>query len=746
MESNSASNASDIFFARFIDLQFELNASALQVDPHLQEQYLSLLPQGLAAAERAGDRDLQASLNGKLGLLSMEASSLPEPLLRLQIAVTSLRKAIENTSSDALREKLFANLSVALLRRHKIEPSRTDLTEALEASTSAVQLAERLENAAGVFISLQNRGNILRNLNENTGETGFIRRSARDFARALILATSHDDVEPNGVTDVKIQLAGVLLECYLQGEQETRAHAPRERMHGRSATHSPTEISRLAAEPDLDPAEYLNSCVEVAREPLAAAEPESVQDLAFRIGYALANEGKWADACSHFKTCAATYWRPKGLRTEAKWVKGDDLEFRLSGRWASYCAAMDGKEEEAIELLESSIGDYLLSLEHDNTTQPGTENNFQSPSMQQVAKPQHPLVYLICAPWGVIALVNRGAESGMGLVHCPFTGKDVAELVTGFRTDMGPPTENLGFLLAKGHKEVKSALDECSAFLGQTLLESLANELTSTAASAATIIPTGFSSYLPIHVMPFQYQGVETCLWEIVEICYLPTPRLQCPDRPSAPPYPDRLVVITGVDPDRGLADGDREMMVGDREIRMIEEIRGSGLVKLRGSPELRTSLRQALSVPCDLHISAHGSAISGDAGGAVLAIQDQTISFQDLITLRGTAAVRIAVLAACSSGFQNPVAALDEELSFQAGLLFAGATGVVAANWPVNDVATYLLFGRFYTNLYKRRMSGKAALREAALWLKNLPDAKAQRLLACRSVSEFSDDPMPTE
>lgn len=69
-----------------------------------------------------------------------------------------------------------------------------------------------------------------------------------------------------------------------------------------------------------------------------------------------------------------------------------------------------------------------------------------------------------------------------------------------------------------------------------------------------------------------------------------------------------------------------------------------------------------------------------------------------------------------------------------------------MAANWPVNDQAAYLLFGRFYTNLCKRKIAGSPALREAALWLKQLPNERAQQLLASRTALDFSNEPMSTE
>jgi CHAT domain-containing protein/tetratricopeptide (TPR) repeat protein len=598
--------------------------------------------------------------------------------------------------------------------------------EALEASTEAVQLAQRLRNTKGLIVSLRNRAQILRQLGQHTEKPHFLRASAKDLAWALDLAASLPEGHSDAAMQISALLVHSLVDCYLQREDEL-SNSERDEVAKRFSDWStrldPEEVVRLVANFELEPDGYLRAARGIMENLLTGATPEVVRDLGFRLGDALAVTGRWADACHYFKRCAASYQKTRAEADSETWTRGDDDGFRIAARWASYSAAMSGRREEAIGLLESGLAAHLRSLVDGEVPRPRN------------ADPRHPLVYFICSLWGTIVLVDRGAGNEVGLVQSSVTSENVAELVTGFRLHDGVPTEYPGLLVASSYDEIRRALDECSEIFGSRMLESLVDELAVSGAVDATIVRTGFLSYIPIHLMFFAYQGIKRYLWEVVDISYLPTAWLGRPHEFATRNLPERLVAIAG-------GDSAGDLFVGAREISMLEEVAGREAVRLNGQQDLKLRLRDALSVPCDLHISAHGTALSEHLDGAVLNIDAETISFKDLASLNIAVGVRVGVLAACSSGFQDPVAALDEALSLQAGLLAAGAGGVVAANWPVNDRASYLLFGRFYTNLYRHGMTGRVALREAALWMRQLSDSEAQRLLAAKSVPDFENVP----
>ncbi len=87
------------------------------------------------------------------------------------------------------------------------------------------------------------------------------------------------------------------------------------------------------------------------------------------------------------------------------------------------------------------------------------------------------------------------------------------------------------------------------------------------------------------------------------------------------------------------------------------------------------------------------------------------------LVNLAG---LRLLVLSACETGLIDTGLAPDEVVGLAAGFLQAGAAGVIASLWAVDDQATYLLMSRF-AQLYLdpvRKWPPARALAEAQRWL----------------------------
>jgi CHAT domain-containing protein len=91
--------------------------------------------------------------------------------------------------------------------------------------------------------------------------------------------------------------------------------------------------------------------------------------------------------------------------------------------------------------------------------------------------------------------------------------------------------------------------------------------------------------------------------------------------------------------------------------------------------------------------------------------------------------------LSACQSGV-NRILRSDEPMGLIRALLAVGARMVLATQWPVADLPTYLLMGRFYTTLVGTSEDGHhqgiasdpaAALGEAQQWLRGLTHEEAE-------------------
>jgi CHAT domain-containing protein len=94
----------------------------------------------------------------------------------------------------------------------------------------------------------------------------------------------------------------------------------------------------------------------------------------------------------------------------------------------------------------------------------------------------------------------------------------------------------------------------------------------------------------------------------------------------------------------------------------------------------------------------------------------------------------RLVVASACETGVVPGYELADEVLSLSTVFLAAGAAGVVASMWSVDDYATSLLMARFYERLTMMPDDPGQALREAQLWLRDLTVEQEARYVATRA------------
>lgn len=80
----------------------------------------------------------------------------------------------------------------------------------------------------------------------------------------------------------------------------------------------------------------------------------------------------------------------------------------------------------------------------------------------------------------------------------------------------------------------------------------------------------------------------------------------------------------------------------------------------------------------------------------------------------------RLITMAACESGVVEHLHSADEYVGLPGALLQAGAAAVINSLLVVHDLASCLLWGRFYGYCWGEHMKPAAALRKAQLWLRD--------------------------
>lgn len=100
---------------------------------------------------------------------------------------------------------------------------------------------------------------------------------------------------------------------------------------------------------------------------------------------------------------------------------------------------------------------------------------------------------------------------------------------------------------------------------------------------------------------------------------------------------------------------------------------------------------------------------------------KQESLTLEELFDARGLGNPQLVVLSACSTGLYDTRELPSEFIGLPNAFLQLGATAVIATLWPVDDVMTTLLIGRFYEEYIGNGKPSCSALRAAQLWLRDL-------------------------
>lgn len=115
-------------------------------------------------------------------------------------------------------------------------------------------------------------------------------------------------------------------------------------------------------------------------------------------------------------------------------------------------------------------------------------------------------------------------------------------------------------------------------------------------------------------------------------------------------------------------------------------------------------------------------------------------VGLQDIYSIR--APVDLVVLSACQTALGKDVRG-EGLVGLTRGFMYAGASGVVASLWEVEDKATAELMKRFYGNMLQKGMPPGAALREAQNSIRRNPRWRAPHYWAAFTLQGEYDRPI---
>jgi CHAT domain-containing protein len=323
-----------------------------------------------------------------------------------------------------------------------------------------------------------------------------------------------------------------------------------------------------------------------------------------------------------------------------------------------------------------------------------------------------PLVYILTTSQGSLAFIvppgTRSLETRHVVPLRDFRTDDLDQLL--YRSDATGAVAGLLVGQMDGDlQRLRSALDVALPVLSERLMGPVVNRLVELGFRRAALVPAGRLSLLPLHAATD----------DDVSFSYTPSARALraasrlVRDRENAAP------VFAGIG---NPLPQPRPLAFARVEVEEIAlEFAPESRRLLIEQAATRAATAQALSGATHVHLACHGNfAVTEPLDSALYLSGGDRLTLRDF--LNGgldLSAVRLAVLSACQTGIIDFNKVPDEAIGFPAGLIQAGVPGVVSSLWPVNDISTASLMGRFYVEHIGNGLDPASALRRAQAWLR---------------------------
>lgn len=460
-------------------------------------------------------------------------------------------------------------------------------------------------------------------------------------------------------------------------------------------------------------------------------------------GYALVKIGALLEAVEILE-------RGRALQLAA-WLRRDVVDLRpvreasrdLYARFVDLSRRVEIGERETSAVADATftgIAEELRSVVQQIRTLPGLDSFLAQPALTELIPNMardEAIAYPLTSPWGSAWLVVSRTEEGdvhVDAVELPAT-TSTAIFQSLVRIDSA--TDNAeGYLIEQSRHSRGDHLDEelrkVSSILGPELMMPLAKALKQAGRQSVCIIALGPLALVPLHALSWRTADSATCLLDEFEIAYAPSAYIRgiSKRRAACGSGFDRLLSVGNPLPQR------KPLEQSEIEAELVAAtVPADDTMTLIREDATKAAVLAALPLASHAHFACHGSAASDPLGldAALLFADDEPASAGEILDL-DLAGARLIVASACETGVVAGHDTLDEALALSTIFLAAGAGGVIASLWKVNDFATRLLMTRFYEELVASPDRPARALREAQLWLRHLTIEQAADFMRSHS------------
>lgn len=354
-----------------------------------------------------------------------------------------------------------------------------------------------------------------------------------------------------------------------------------------------------------------------------------------------------------------------------------------------------------------------------------------------------PLVYLIATDKGSASLVVKRQEGPLSTVLIGMVSETEQDILDAAR-------KFLAREFGTDRADRKAALFDLLGWLGLHIMSAVRTALDQVgqADKPVVLVPFGLLGYLPLHA-------------SLAEMTDPPRLHYFFHPRDVSFGYSARGLVKSHGTP-RAWADGGSLVIDNPRPLPpLYDPLTLSGFeaaevtrhvpgVVLSGKAATTQAVCAALPSAVLVHFSCHGDADSRIAySGALLLADGKVLTFEQLRQMTEISA-RLVVLSACRSG--SAALGVEHMVSLPAAFLAAGAEAVLGTFWHTDEMASVLLFGRFYALCIGDGLPPTAALGEAQAWLmtsaasalRKAAPAAALALPAAGELLEAGEDERP--